>query len=350
MRFGKIRIENGNFLFVRHMILNSIPCTDIVWAYIKHEQSDYPESKNLLRTFVVVTTRRKKVYRFDMSEKEAQNCLLLLKGMNPELVVDFPCGERIPLQNLPNTRDLGALLTSDEEYIIPGRLLRSGDLYHMSQEDLQTLQENFRLRKIIDLRSARERSERPDSIIPDTEYHEIPLLDEDWGGVRGFDSVRRILRGAETYSWDQIADLYQKVIEDPYCVRQLARILDIVVKEPFGPVLIHGSMGKDRTGMVIALILTILGVPRNTIRKDYMRSNEFLEVDRKFMQNYLENQPGDHQDETDRLEYAYGVREYSLNRMFQTIERKFGSMDAFVQKQLLLSPAAIEKMKEYYIL
>ena len=350
MRFGKIRIEDGNFLFVRHMMLNSIPCTDVLWAYIKQEQSDNPESKKLLRTFLVITTRRKKIYQFDMPEKDAQNCLLLLKGLNPELVVDFPCGGRIPLQNLPNTRDLGALLTSDEEYIIPGRLLRSGDLYHMSQEDMQTLQENFRLRKIIDLRSERERRERPDSVIPDTEYHEIPLLDEDWGGIRGFDSVRRILRGVENYSWDQIAGMYQKVIEDPYCVRQLARILDVVVKEPMGPVLIHSSIGKDRTGMVIALILTILGVPRNTIRKDYMRSNDFLESDRKFMQNYLENRPGDHVDEIEKLEYVYGVREYSLNRMFQTIDRKFGSMDSFIQKQLLLSPTAIDKMRGYFIL
>ena len=351
MKFGKIRIENGNFMFIRHMMMNTIPCTDVIWAYIKREQGDEnPEAKNLLRTYLVVTTRRKKVYQFDMPEKDAQNCLMLLKGMNPELIVDFPCGGRIALQNLPNTRDLGALQTEDEKYIIPGRRLRSGDLYHISQEDQEVLQDNYRLRKIIDLRSDRERKERPDSPVPDAVCYEIPLLDEDWSGNRSFDSIRRTLGGAEEYSWDQIADLYQRVIEDPFCVRQIARIMDVIVKEPMGPVMIHGSVGKDRTGIIIALILTILGVPRNTIRKDYVRSNEYLDNDMRFMQNYLGNLSGNHNDELDKLEFVYGVREYSINRMFQTIERKFGSMSSFIQKELLLSSGEIERMRDYFLL
>ena len=34
MRYGKIRVEDGNLIFFRHMIQNNLPCRDIVWAYI----------------------------------------------------------------------------------------------------------------------------------------------------------------------------------------------------------------------------------------------------------------------------------------------------------------------------
>ena len=35
MRYGKIRIEDGFFVFTRHMMLNSLPCKDILWAYMR---------------------------------------------------------------------------------------------------------------------------------------------------------------------------------------------------------------------------------------------------------------------------------------------------------------------------
>ena len=37
MRFGKIRIEDGNLIFARHMMLNNLPCKDIIWAYMRRE-------------------------------------------------------------------------------------------------------------------------------------------------------------------------------------------------------------------------------------------------------------------------------------------------------------------------
>lgn len=37
MRYGKIRVEDGNLIFFRHMIQNNLPCRDIVWAYIHRE-------------------------------------------------------------------------------------------------------------------------------------------------------------------------------------------------------------------------------------------------------------------------------------------------------------------------
>ena len=79
MRYGKIRIEDGFFVFTRHMMLNSLPCKDILWAYMRREGTDKTGEKQLIINYLVIITRRQKRYKFDMTEQEVQDCLQLLK-------------------------------------------------------------------------------------------------------------------------------------------------------------------------------------------------------------------------------------------------------------------------------
>ena len=64
----------------------------------------------------------------------------LLKILNPDMATGFPKGGRISLHSLPNTRDLGAIVTADDRHILPRRLLRSGELYHISESDKNRLE------------------------------------------------------------------------------------------------------------------------------------------------------------------------------------------------------------------
>ena len=114
MRYGKIRVEDGNLIFFRHMIQNNLPCRDIVWAYIHREGENAEEAvKQMISNYLVIITRRKKRYQFEMTEHEAQDCLRILKLFNPEMATGFPKGGRITMQSLSNTRDLGAIATKD---------------------------------------------------------------------------------------------------------------------------------------------------------------------------------------------------------------------------------------------
>ncbi len=120
MRYGKIRIEDGNLIFLRHMIQNNLPCRDIVWAYI-HREGENAEAavKQMISNYLVIITRRKKRYRFEMTEHEAQDCLRLFENIESGHGHRLSRGGRLPLLNLPNTRDLGALATKDGRHIIP---------------------------------------------------------------------------------------------------------------------------------------------------------------------------------------------------------------------------------------
>ena len=148
MKYGKIRIEDGFLVFTRHMMINSLPCKDIVWAYMRKEGADNGDDRQLSVNYLVIVTKRKKRYRFDMTEKEIHECIRILRILNPDMAAGFPKGGRIVLQSLMNTRDLGAIATKDGRHILPRRLLRSGELYHLSAGDKNRLTEEYNLKTI----------------------------------------------------------------------------------------------------------------------------------------------------------------------------------------------------------
>ena len=75
MRFGKIRIEDGNLIFSKHMMLNSLPCKDIIWAYMRREGVEGGQQKQFTTSSLVLITKRRKRYQFDMADREIQECI-----------------------------------------------------------------------------------------------------------------------------------------------------------------------------------------------------------------------------------------------------------------------------------
>ena len=241
MRYGKIRIEDGNLIFLRHMIQNNLPCRDIVWAYI-HREGENAEAavKQMISNYLVIITRRKKRYRFEMTEHEAQDCLRLLKILNPDMATGFPRGGRLPLLNLPNTRDLGALATKDGRHILPRRLFRSGNLYHASLAGSEPVfAGGLSQAEDCDRPSGtrRRQKEKPDAVMKGVEYYHIPMIDEEtvadiagkypWhftGEAQGF-----------ARSWNMTGTLraligqqYENFVKDQYSVKQCARFMDVL--------------------------------------------------------------------------------------------------------------------------
>ena len=69
MKYGKIRIEDGNFIFSKHMMMNYLPCKDIIWAYKRKEGVEGGAQKQYSTSSLVIITRRKKRYQFEMTDR-----------------------------------------------------------------------------------------------------------------------------------------------------------------------------------------------------------------------------------------------------------------------------------------
>lgn len=354
MKFGKIRIEDGYLVFTKRMMINNLPCKDILWAYMRREDGDASEGRRIITNYLVICTRRKKHYQFDMTEKEVEECIRLLRVFNPEMAVGYPRGARLPLKSLPNTRDLGAIVALDGRHIMPKKLIRSGELYHISISDRDVLTKDYKVKTVIDLRTERERVQKPDTIMAGVKYYHIPIIDEETSGITRTgsmeESLERVLRSNGGNAQEYMERLYGNFILDDFSVKQYARFLDVLLDHEDGAVLWHCSAGKDRAGVATVLLLCALGVSRKTIREDYMRSNQYLESELTYMRRYLEAMGAENGLILNNIQILYQVQQSYISEVFRVIEREYGTVSRFLRRALYLTPKAIQELREKYLI
>jgi protein-tyrosine phosphatase len=116
---------------------------------------------------------------------------------------------------------------------------------------------------VIDLRSPRELAQTLNPLSDLPGYRHLPLL-----GDRDLDSVADIRDMARTYRW--------KVDNRGEAI---AAILRSIAEAPAGGILFHCFAGKDRTGVIAALLLTVAGVDRDSIIEDYVLSEGTVPVE-----------------------------------------------------------------------
>ncbi len=344
MKYGKICIEENHLIFTKRMLMNRLPCEDILWAYRRVEETGGDTAYS-----VVVRTRRGKSYKFDMAEKEARLCLQELKKCNPWMAMGFPKGGRLPLQSLPNTRDLGALKAQDGRQILPYRLLRSGELYHVSSEDVRLLKEEYRLRTILDFRTEAERIRKPDTQIEGVCYLENPILDEALMGITWEEDVLKRLEDFRGNVEKYMEKVYRALILDTYSTSQYAKFFQYLLKQEEGAILWHCTAGKDRVGVGTALLLHVLGIPRDAIFEDYLRTNQYLEQETEYLLQLLESRLPKGYGVEESIRLLMRVEESYLAGVFRSIDESCGSMENFLKKKICLPPKAQEALRNKYL-
>ncbi len=351
MKYGKIRIEEGIIHFSSRMITNSVPTSDVGWAYHRRGPASQENSgRTLVTNLLVLVTTHGKRFEVPMSEKEISDCLQTLKTLNPSMVTGFPSGSRLLLQTLPNTRDLGALETQDGKNILPGKLFRSSELYHLSSSDQEDLVNVRQLHTVIDLRAPKEREARPDDVLKDVTYYNCSLLDFDSDFIFDELSLMDQIGTLEGDPKEYLTRQYVNMIKDPFTVGQLARVIEIIRQNKNGAILWHCSIGKDRTDLVTAILLEILGVPREAILKDFMKSNLYLALEKEYAIELMVANGFARANVEPKVNALFQVEERYLTSIFDTIDEVYGSMHRFFRRALYLNQKTIDDLKEKYLI
>ena len=159
------------------------------------------------------------------------------------------------IDGLVNLRDLGGLPTESGEATLPARLLRSESPHTLSYSGLRALLD-LGIGAVVDLRTASEREHRPSPLV-DAGVHTLhaPIFTDD------DDYPDKLTTANEVYCW---------------WLRErktgVAAAMTAIADAPSAPVLVHCHAGKDRTGVVIALVLRLAGVSVDAIADDYALS------------------------------------------------------------------------------
>lgn len=255
-----------------------------------------------------------------------------------------------------NLRDLGGLPALGRT-VRHGRLLRSAFLYDISDHDVGTLAQEYRLRRIFDFRSCPEMEFQPDRTVPGAEHIALPTLDQDAERRSGeavpqetwLDLPKHIVRLSFTSLFQKKArELYPSLILSEYSQLQYAAFLNLILDTPEGAVLWHCSQGKDRTGIGAALVLGALGADRETIETDFARSNLLYQplVDR--LKAEVEALGGG-EEEKDVVQAFMGVSTRNFSRTLDLIDRQWGSLHGYIISCLGLTEADLLTLQERYL-
>ncbi|MFF7453031.1 tyrosine-protein phosphatase [Kitasatospora sp. NPDC008115] len=180
-----------------------------------------------------------------------------------------------------NARDLGGYRTAEGLVLRAGVVLRSDGLNRLTDEDLGRLT-GLGLRRIVDLRSPDEvREAGPDRIADGMSLHQLPVFAADFDiyatlrealADRDPDKQRTLLGAGRADA--MMTGLYRWFVTDRIARERFAAVLRLLADPGGAPLLFHCSAGKDRTGWTAAVLLTALGVDRETVVTDYLLTNE----------------------------------------------------------------------------
>lgn len=250
----------------------------------------------------------------------------------------------IGFEGIFNARDLGGLRTKEGDTIVTGCLLRSANLSGATETDKNVLCEKYHIAKVIDLRTGMERSEKPDVVLQDVEYLPIPIFDE---SIAGISHEKSLNKEQILAALPKMEHLYRQIVTDESCRQRLGEAARGVMEHDFskGSVLWHCTEGKDRCGILSAILLSALGVEREVIMEDYMLTNAVNEIKaERYYQMLLS--AGKTEDEAGMIRDLFLAKESYLEEAFLAIDEEYDNMETFLREGLKIPQASIEKFQK----
>lgn len=247
------------------------------------------------------------------------------------------------IKKVTNFRTIGNIKNIDGRILRDGKFYRSAHLHQLKNKSIKEFQK-LGIKEIIDLRNSKEISQKPDVIPQNIDYKNYSAFEDEGdqldqakklvlkGKVKGSDADQRMLDFYKNYS-----------TENPKIIKKIIR--EILDSE--NPVLYHCTAGKDRTGIITALILTILKFDRETIENDYLLSNNYR---KQLVQKRLRLANNLHflypKMNLNVIEKLSWVEKDYLDASFSEIDNKYGSIDVYIHQVLGITE---NKRNEYII-
>lgn len=253
-------------------------------------------------------------------------------------------GRVIRLEKVQNLRELGGLPAAAGRRVAPGRLFRSGSLHEMTAGDRAAL-EAMGIRIIIDLRSSFEQ-QRQSYEWPAGRKVAAPLAED--GAVAAIFARFQAgsLSDGDVEDWWNLTGVY----DIPARHRDSLHHIFITLLEAGAEegVLYHCTGGKDRTGIVSALVLDALGVTREAIFEDFLLTNAGARARAAEFVQWMEQATG-HALSPEAAYWLAGVKEQWLEEFFRRLADRYGSTAGYLRDELQVGAGDLAVLRGRYL-
>lgn len=245
-------------------------------------------------------------------------------------------GRRVlDLEGGRNFRDLGGYRTADGQQVKWRTVFRSGTPANLTANDYKTL-DKLGIRTFCDFRANDEREAEPNRYVAANGNVEYWTRDYrmDSGNLMG------VLTGPGAGAEKSRATMtaFYRVLPEEHVdsYREMFKLL-AAGKTPLA---FNCSAGKDRAGTGAALLLTLLGVPRDAVVADYALSDDVVDYRKEMADSAAKNPAyaGLAKLPWETVEPLLASDPAYIEAAFETLEKKYGSVDAFIEKELGVTP------------
>jgi Protein tyrosine/serine phosphatase len=256
--------------------------------------------------------------------------------------------EDIILQNVVNFRDFRGYKTRDNRKVKKGLVYRSAGFYTATEKDMETIF-GFGIKHIVDFRETAEFVKSPDDFPPNIIIHEIPaIIENDYTQnktLNFFELLHSDIDIEGIYlANDFLREVYEFIAFDN---KAFAKVFELIEKKEV-PILFHCAGGKDRTGVMAALWLLLLGVDYATIIEDYLYSNEYIERS-GYAAEQIKIKNITNPEAIKAVYDMVGVKEEYLATTLATITEKYGSMEEYFFQEYGLDERKIADIRDFYL-
>jgi len=237
-------------------------------------------------------------------------------------------------ENILNFREIGGYYNQHGQQVKWGKLYRSGFLNDIGQSDLALL-DALHIKTVVDLRTDEEIATVPATFFMEHTYR-IPLT-----GIEILPFVEKVIKG-QMKKGDALVfqqDLHAALVK--HNTDKFKRYFEILADSSNYPIMVYCTLGKMRTGIVMFLTLTALDVDIEQIYRDYMLSNDCMDFSK--MVNKADRLSHEVQE---ALTVLLAPQKEAIEYTRKYIEKEYGSLDDYFEKELQLTAPKREKLKE----
>lgn len=262
--------------------------------------------------------------------------------------------QTLGLAGVKNARQLGGYITSDGRKVRKNMLYRTGKLSYATPDDISKLKNEYNLGMVVDLRTPVEIKDAPNKELGSINTVEINLFKTI---ALSSPVINKTINSSNPASmWYALAksnvyneNMYVNNMSDEAYNAGLAEFFQILLNNKGKKaVLWHCTSGKDRTGVAAALVLSALGVDRQTIIEDYTLANNFIKSDIDYIGMCTMELTSD-PDEINQTMLATGVNPALMINLLNAMDEEYGSPVGYMEKVLGLKAEDIIQLQAMYL-